>query len=537
MIIDIPSTTSSSINKKLVDLREKGGANTQGRVLTLVIVTDEGAGEDAIEAANGASFEHPCRVIVVAKGSKRGTPRLDAQIRVGGDAGASEVIVLRLYGALVDHGAAVVIPLLLPDAPVVAWWPGDAPDVPSEDPIGKLAQRRITDANIAKKPIAQLQARAKCYKPGDTDLAWTRLTMWRGLLASVLDQPPHEKITSATVTAAPDSVSAELLAGWLALTLRVPIKRVKAGTVGNGLRSVELFRRNSEITLARPDGATATLTVTGQPARQLPLPHRILRDCIAEELRRLDADDVYAEVLDKGITLLDKQVATRAPKAVAKAPAAKAVRKAVSPKPATDAPAAATAPKPASRRPRAQKPAETPVSAASVEAPAKATRSRAAAKPAAAKPTAAKPAAAKPAAAKPTAAKPTAAKPAAKAAPAGTAAPKARATRAAAKPAAAKPAAAKPAAAKAAAKPAAAKPAAPKATAAKPAAGTSRTRAAKATPAPAKAPTRRSRTASTTPSAAADAPPTTAPKDGPQPVVASTTPVQKTSTRSRKGPS
>jgi glucose-6-phosphate dehydrogenase assembly protein OpcA len=51
-----------------------------GRVLTLVIVTDDGSSiEGAIEAANSASREHPCRVIVLARGQRaprRGsTPR------------------------------------------------------------------------------------------------------------------------------------------------------------------------------------------------------------------------------------------------------------------------------------------------------------------------------------------------------------------------------------------------------------------------------------------------------------------------------
>ncbi len=41
MIIDLPATTSSAINRKMVDLREAGGANAQGRVLTLVIVNAE----------------------------------------------------------------------------------------------------------------------------------------------------------------------------------------------------------------------------------------------------------------------------------------------------------------------------------------------------------------------------------------------------------------------------------------------------------------------------------------------------------------
>ncbi len=312
MIVDLPTTNSSKINKALVDMREKGGSVALGRVLTLVIVTDEASTEDPIAAANAASFEHPCRVIVLAKGSRRASPRLDAQIRVGGDAGASEVVVLRLYGPLVDHGASVVVPLLLADAPVVAWWPDEAPEVPAEDPIGQLAQRRITDAAASKRPVAQLAKRRDSYRPGDTDLAWTRLTRWRGLLASTLDQPPQDKVTAATVAGSPDSPSADLLAAWLALALKVPVKRIKSpAKSGPGLHSVVLSRKVGDITLVRPQTITAELTVAGQPERRVALPRRGLRDCLSEELRRLDADDVYAEVLTKGMTLVAKYANTK----------------------------------------------------------------------------------------------------------------------------------------------------------------------------------------------------------------------------------
>lgn len=318
MIIDLPTTNSSKINKALVDLREKGGSIALGRVLTLVIVTEEAAAEDPIAAANAASFEHPCRVIVVARGSRRASPRLDAQIRVGGDAGASEVVVLRLYGPLVDHGASVVVPLLLADAPVVVWWPGDAPEVPADDPIGQLGERRITDASAAKRPIAQLAKRRDSYHPGDTDLAWTRITRWRGLLASTLDQPPHDKIIEATVAGATDSPSADLLAAWLAVALRCPVKRVKSpAKSGPGLHSVVLKRRAGDISLVRPQTITAELKVANQPERHVALPRRGLRDCLSEELRRLDADDVYAEVLTKGMALVAKHAATETKQATA----------------------------------------------------------------------------------------------------------------------------------------------------------------------------------------------------------------------------
>src|SRR5690606_25359739 len=151
---------------------------------------------------NDASREHPMRVIVLStprEGDSGTESRLDAQIRVGGDAGASEVIVLHAYGKTASNEEALVTGLLLGDAPVVAWWPADAPGVVSASPIGRMAQRRITDAAAQPDPRAFLFGLAKSYRPGDTDFAWTRLTLWRAQLAAVLDQPPFEPITGIEV--------------------------------------------------------------------------------------------------------------------------------------------------------------------------------------------------------------------------------------------------------------------------------------------------------------------------------------------------
>jgi len=325
VIIDLPATTTSQVNSKLVHLREQGGANTIGRVLTLVIVTDDDQRtEEVIDAANHASREHPCRVIVLARGQRKASPRLDAQIRVGGDAGASEVIVLRLYGELANEGASCVVPLLLPDAPVVAWWPFEAPDVPATDPIGRLATRRITDSATARNPSKALEARAKSFTSGDTDLAWTRLTLWRAVLASALDLPPYERVTSAVVAGEGDSPSADLLAAWLAARLRMPVQRLKA-RYGEGIVNVELTRRSGPVELDRPDGTVGELTQPGQPPRRVALQRRPVRDCIAEELRRLDADEIYEQAL-KALPKVERRArasaARKTPaKSTAKAPA------------------------------------------------------------------------------------------------------------------------------------------------------------------------------------------------------------------------
>jgi glucose-6-phosphate dehydrogenase assembly protein OpcA len=303
MIVDLPSSNASAVNRKLVELRASGGALTMSRVLTLVIVTADGADiEDAIAAANAASHEHPCRIIVLARGQRRAAPRLDAQIRVGGDAGASEVIVLRGYGALAaeDAGAGMVVPLLLPDAPIVAWWPNEAPAVPAQDPVGRLAARRITDALAAKNPLRAFEQRRANYVAGDTDLTWTRLTPWRALLATALDAPPHEPVTGAVVAGESVSPSTDLLAGWLAVRLDCRVKRSTAAS-GPGVVLVRLERRSGPIELVRPDGKVGTLHQPGQPDRHIALARREVRDCLAEELRRLDADEIYGEAL-AGVT-------------------------------------------------------------------------------------------------------------------------------------------------------------------------------------------------------------------------------------------
>ena len=297
MIVDLPDTSTSEINKKLDELRQQSGAVTLGRVLTLVIATDsEALLEESIEAANAAGHEHPSRVIVVTTGdTDAADARLDAQLRAGGDSGASEVVVLRLSGPLAGHNSSVVTPFLLPDIPVVVWWPDIAPSVPAQDPLGQLAIRRITDATNGADPVSAIKSRLPGYTAGDTDLAWSRVTYWRALLTSAIDQPPHEPIVSAVVSGLKDEPALDVLAGWLASRIDGPVRR----EVGD--LKVELVRNSETVTLSRPQtGVTATLSRTAKPDALVPLPRRETRECLAEDLRRLDADTIYFAAL-KGI--------------------------------------------------------------------------------------------------------------------------------------------------------------------------------------------------------------------------------------------
>ncbi|MFM5951814.1 MAG: glucose-6-phosphate dehydrogenase assembly protein OpcA [Micrococcales bacterium] len=301
MIVELKDTTVSKVSKALVQIREQGGAVALGRVLTLVIQTSINELEPAIKSANESSREHPCRIIVLAHGDKASSSKakLDAEIRVGGDAGASEVIVLKAHGEAASDPELLVTGLLLPDAPVVAWWPSEAPANLSKSSIGRIATRRITDAATQSDPHAFLRQLAAGYKPGDSDFSWTRLTLWRAQLAAILDQPPYDPILAVEVTGAPDSPSTDLLAAWLGLKLKteVSITREPRGKSVSGIKGVKLIRESGDIEIVRRVPDVATLIQPTQPTREISLPRRSDRDCLSEDLRRLDPDELFGKVI------------------------------------------------------------------------------------------------------------------------------------------------------------------------------------------------------------------------------------------------
>lgn len=292
-------TTGSEIVQALLRERRTAGALASGLALSLVVVVDEKRVQEAETAATIAAAAHPCRLLIVVRRSLETDNRLDAEVQIGGRLGATEAVVMRMYGRLSLHAESVVLPLLAPDAPVVTWWHGAPPEEIANDALGVLANRRITDCAQASDPLAALRTRAEDFAPGDTDLAWTRTTPWRALLASALDAvDAHPK--TAHVGAAAGNPSAALLGGWL--SSRLGIQATVDDTAGPGITEAQIDAARDDgmpyaVTVNRPDGRLATLARGDEGERALPLPRRELGDLIAEELRRMDPDAVYAEAL------------------------------------------------------------------------------------------------------------------------------------------------------------------------------------------------------------------------------------------------
>lgn len=308
MIFTLKDTSTREIAKQLVHIREVGNQVTTGRVLTLIVVLDADSPlEDVLASINDSSGEHPSRVLLVVKGDYAQPTRLDAEVRIGGDAGASEIVIMRLNGEVAGHPASLVTPLLLPDTPIVAWWPYSAPVNPATDDIGHIAQRRITDA-LCDPAADALYRRRTHYTPGDSDLSWSRLTPWRGVLASALDQPPHEEITSVDIFGPAGNPAVDLAAGWLADRLIVPINRHVIecdgvefkdahGELCHPVTRVEIHRPSGPVVVAVQDAETVSVQLPGRPQSLVAQGRRAHSDCLAEELRHLDPDNAYARAL------------------------------------------------------------------------------------------------------------------------------------------------------------------------------------------------------------------------------------------------
>ena len=199
-----------------------------------------------------------------------------------------------------------MLPLLLPDSPVVVLVARQG----ARRPGGRPARRAGPAPDHRHRRDRARPARRRCSPrpattpPGNTDLSWTRLTPWRALLAAALDQYPA-KIKGGSVAAERANPSADLLVAWL---LRPPQGRRSSGpnSKGPGITGVRLVTGGGDIEISRPDGLLAEFSIPNAPNRPVALKRRELAELLAEELRRLDPDDVYAETVERLCRIADK---------------------------------------------------------------------------------------------------------------------------------------------------------------------------------------------------------------------------------------
>ena len=197
----------STIDERLAGLyRRAAGPETAAAVvpvsravlfnLLAYALTDQEAAQAAKDAAEIVSAR-PCRIIIL----EEAIPSHDqARADVSVICGITERGERRLCGEVIrihtrgDRAVAgSVLPLLIPDVPLVVWVPGDIPsqDVRFRD-LASMASRMIVDSRAfsdLKNGLAQADRFCGSGKPCGAvqDLSWVSLLPWRELAAQHFD--------------------------------------------------------------------------------------------------------------------------------------------------------------------------------------------------------------------------------------------------------------------------------------------------------------------------------------------------------------
>src|SRR5690242_6883729 len=114
---------------------EKRGAVTRTCVLNLVVGAGAGrAAQHATETVARLTARHPNRAIVVSAAPAAEEDLLDAWVQAhcqvpgpGRPQVCCEQITIEARGRAVSRVPGTVLPLLVPDVPVVLWWPRGEP--------------------------------------------------------------------------------------------------------------------------------------------------------------------------------------------------------------------------------------------------------------------------------------------------------------------------------------------------------------------------------------------------------------------------
>ena len=299
----LKDTTTGEIMKALSELLHAVGG-TSSLALNLVALTTEDEREEVEQAASEAAQEHPYRLIlIIPRDTDAKEPRIDAEVTLGERLGAAEAIILRLDGPATAHLTSIVLPMLAPDVPVVTWWLLDPVRYGLEQELRTFADRRITYSARATDPVESLYRRAQTYVSGDTDICWTRISLWRSLIASAFDGVTHA-VASIDIKADRQDPSAQLMAAWLDTRLGVSPTVVDTKVERNSehlpaIASVAFTMENGEtMEVERNADGETVLRQAGLPKRRQSLQGRTLGQLLAEELRHIDPDTAYKRVLD-----------------------------------------------------------------------------------------------------------------------------------------------------------------------------------------------------------------------------------------------
>ena len=312
------ATTPTAIEHQLAVLR---GLNVGDRAGTRTHIVDLIAYADdptiAAEVADVvATMRHhrPSRALIASGGPG---PDVTAEPAVfcapmqeGGSIVCCEIV--RLVGPPAgDALSSMVASLLLPDLPVFLLWLSPPPlDRPMFHNLAALANRLVTDSTRFPSTLDLLGDVRGQEHLVVTDLAWTKITGWREVVAAIFDDVEHAAILATLEHVAVSHVrgsdaQARLLVGWLAAgSGRQPTAQLDAVDVAD-MRAGSLVRVELEcadgvrFVVDRPAQGVATIEAPGRVSRRAALNVPPFGTLVGEEHEFLAPDRAFEAALER----------------------------------------------------------------------------------------------------------------------------------------------------------------------------------------------------------------------------------------------
>jgi glucose-6-phosphate dehydrogenase assembly protein OpcA len=211
---------------------EHAAAEARASVCNLItVVSDEAELSVVSSVLDRLSVTNPSRTLILLAQHTREADKLEAEVSAqerteSGHRVSTERVILHAHGEPARHLASLATPLLIPDLPVILWWPGRPQfDNPLFDDLCELADRLVvdTDEGFDDADLTRLLAVARRQRARASigDLNWARLIAWRHVAAQFFDMPGMltrlSHIHGVSIFHGNDGSTAQarLLGGWI----------------------------------------------------------------------------------------------------------------------------------------------------------------------------------------------------------------------------------------------------------------------------------------------------------------------------------
>ena len=294
--------------------QDEGGAGVL-RACTLTLVVLAEASDDATalgETIAALMPEHPARTIVVrlsGAGEHALTERVYAQCWMPFGQRRQiccEQIEITASDAALADLPSVVLPLAAPDLPVIVWLRSARLfEMPPFGEIARMAAKVVADSAGFADPKRALRLLAETARGGVLlgDLAWTRLTRWREMLARLFENRDYlaklARISSVQVAYDGEfATTAWYMGAWIVDALEdagVRAKVVVGAGRGPAPLSVELAGGGFRVVLERREDRLVITVDNTKNCTNLPQPGDYL--LMREELGIVRRDAVFERTL------------------------------------------------------------------------------------------------------------------------------------------------------------------------------------------------------------------------------------------------